>query len=41
MFEVRQNLAPFGGRPISNAIEVLLTKGINCLSSVLQIVFLL
>jgi hypothetical protein len=26
MFKVWQNLAPFGGRPIGDAVEVLLTK---------------
>jgi hypothetical protein len=26
MFEVWQNLAPFGGRPIGGAVEALLTK---------------
>jgi hypothetical protein len=28
MFEVWQNLAPFGGRPIGGAVEALLTKAI-------------
>jgi hypothetical protein len=37
MFEVWQNLAPFGGRPISSAVEMLLTKVINRQSSVLLI----
>jgi hypothetical protein len=38
MFQVRQNLAPFGGRPISSAIEGLLTKILNQQSSALPIV---
>jgi hypothetical protein len=29
MFKVWQNLAPFGGRPIGGAVEVLLTKDVN------------
>jgi hypothetical protein len=29
MFEVWQNLAPFGGRPIGSAVEALLTIVIN------------
>jgi hypothetical protein len=29
MFEVWQNSAPFGGRPIGGAVEALLTKVIN------------
>jgi hypothetical protein len=35
MFEVWQNLAPFGGRPFGGAIEALLTKLVNQLLSVL------
>jgi hypothetical protein len=38
MFEVWQNSAPFGSRPIGGAIEVMLTKVINQQSSVLPIV---
>jgi hypothetical protein len=38
MFEVWQNLAPFGSRPISSAVEVLLTKVVNQQSSVSLIV---
>jgi hypothetical protein len=40
MLKVRQNLAPFGGRPINNAVEVLLTKVVNWQLSVSPIVFL-
>jgi hypothetical protein len=39
MFEVWQNLAPFYGRPIGSAVEVLLTKVIHWRLSVLPIVF--
>jgi hypothetical protein len=38
MFEVWQNLAPFGGRQIGGAVEALLTKVINRRSSVSPIV---
>jgi hypothetical protein len=38
MFEVWQNLAPFGGRPIGGANEALLTKVGSWQSSVLPIV---
>jgi hypothetical protein len=38
MFEVWQNLAPFGGRPIGGAVEALLTKVINSQWSVSPIV---
>jgi hypothetical protein len=38
MFEVWQNLALFGGRPIVGAVKVLLRKVINQLLSVLPIV---
>jgi hypothetical protein len=38
MFEVWQNLAPFGGRLIGGAVEVLLTKVVNWQWSVLAIV---
>jgi hypothetical protein len=38
MLEVWQNSAPFGGRPIGSAVEVLLTKVINWRSSVSLIV---
>jgi hypothetical protein len=38
MFEVWQNLAPFGGRLIGGAIEALLTKIVNQQLSVLPIV---
>ncbi len=41
MLEVWQNLAIFGGRPISSAVEALLTKVLNRRSSVSLIVFLL
>jgi hypothetical protein len=41
MFEVQQNLAPFSSRPTSGAIEVLLTKVINRLLSVLPLVIFL
>jgi hypothetical protein len=36
--EVLQNSATFGGRPISSAVEVLLTKVVDWQSSVLLIV---
>jgi hypothetical protein len=39
MFEVWQNLAPFGGRPISGAVEALLTKVVYQQLSLLLIVF--
>jgi hypothetical protein len=39
MFEVWQNLAPFGGRQISGTVEVLLTKVVNWQLLVLPIVF--
>jgi hypothetical protein len=39
MVEVRQNLAPFGSRPIGGAIKALLTKVINQQSSVSPIDF--
>jgi hypothetical protein len=39
MFKVWQNLAPFGGRPIGSAVEVLLTKVVNWQSSVSLILF--
>jgi hypothetical protein len=38
MLEVSQNLASFGGRPISGAVEMLLTKVVNWLLSVSLIV---
>jgi hypothetical protein len=38
MFEVWQNSAPFSGRPMSSAVEVLSTKFVNQQSSVLPIV---
>jgi hypothetical protein len=38
LLEVWQNSAPFGGRPIGSAIEVLLTKVVNRQLSVLPIV---
>jgi hypothetical protein len=38
MFEVWQNLAPFGGSPIGGANEALLTKYVNWQLSVLLIV---
>jgi hypothetical protein len=38
MLEVWQNSAIFGGRPISSAVEVLLTKVVSQESSVLPIV---
>jgi hypothetical protein len=38
MFEVWQNLAPFSGRPISGAVEALLTKVVNQRLSVSPIV---
>jgi hypothetical protein len=38
MWEVWQNLAIFGGRPTSAAVETLLTKFVNWQSSVLPIV---
>jgi hypothetical protein len=38
MLEVWQNSAPFGGRPIGGAVEVLLTKVINWQMSVSSIV---
>jgi hypothetical protein len=38
MFEVWQNLAPYGGRPVSGAIEVLLTKVVYRQSAVSPIV---
>jgi hypothetical protein len=38
MFKVWQNLAPFGGRPISSTVEALLTKVVNWQYSRLQIV---
>jgi hypothetical protein len=38
MFEVWQNSAPFGSRPIGSAVEALLTKVVNRQSSVLLIV---
>ncbi len=41
MFEVWQNSAPFGGRPIGAAVEALLTKFVNWWSSVLLIVVFL
>jgi hypothetical protein len=41
MFEVRQNLAIFGGRPIGIAIEALLTIVVNWLLSYLPIVVFL
>jgi hypothetical protein len=41
MFKVWQNLAPFGGRPIGGAVEVLPTKFVNRQLSVLLIFFLL
>jgi hypothetical protein len=41
MFEVWQNLAPFGGRPIDGAVEALLTKDLNWQSSVLPVVVFL
>jgi hypothetical protein len=41
MFEVWQKLAPFDGRPIGGAVEVLLTKVVNRQSSVLPIVVFL
>jgi hypothetical protein len=37
MFEVWQNLAPFGGRPIGGVVEALLTKVVNWQFSVLLI----
>jgi hypothetical protein len=39
MWEVWQNLSPFGGRPIGTAVEVLLTKVVNQPLSVSPIVF--
>jgi hypothetical protein len=39
LFEVWQNLATFGSRPIGSAIEVLLTKVVNWQLSVSPIVF--
>jgi hypothetical protein len=33
MFEVWQNLAPFGSRPIGGAIVALLTKVVNSLTA--------
>jgi hypothetical protein len=41
MLEVWQNSAFFGGRPISGAVEALLTKVVNQWSSVLLIVIFL
>jgi hypothetical protein len=41
MFEVWQNLAPFSGRPIGGAVEVLLTKFVNWRLSVLPILIFL
>jgi hypothetical protein len=41
MFEVWQNLTPFGGRLIGAAVEALLTKVVNWQSSVLLIVVFL
>jgi hypothetical protein len=41
MFEVWQNLAPFGGRTIRGAVEALLTKVVNWQSSVLLIIVFL
>jgi hypothetical protein len=41
MFKVWQNSAPFNGRPISGAIEALLTKFIYPQSSVSPIVLFL
>jgi hypothetical protein len=41
MFEVWENLAPFGGRPIGSAVEVLLTKVVNRQSLLLPIVVFL
>ncbi len=38
MFEVWQNLAPFGGRPIGSTVEALLTKVVNRQSSVSPVV---
>jgi hypothetical protein len=38
MFEVWQNSATFGSRPIGGAVEVLLTKVVNRQLSVLPIV---
>jgi hypothetical protein len=38
MFEVWQNLALFGGRPVGSAVEALLNKVINGQLSVLPIV---
>jgi hypothetical protein len=38
MFEVWQNSAPFGGRPIGGAVKALLTKVVNWQLSVLLIV---
>jgi hypothetical protein len=38
LFEVWQNSAPFGGRPIGGAVEALLTKVVNQRLSVLLIV---
>jgi hypothetical protein len=37
-FEVWQNLAPFGGRPIGGTVEALLIKVVNRRLSVLPIV---
>jgi hypothetical protein len=39
MFEVGQNSAPFGGRPIGGAVEALLTKVVNRRASVMLIVY--
>jgi hypothetical protein len=38
MLKVWQNSAPIGGRPISGAIELLLTKAVNWQLSVLPII---
>jgi hypothetical protein len=35
MFEMWQNVAPFGSRPIGGAVEALLTKDVKQQSSVL------
>jgi hypothetical protein len=41
MFEVWQNSAPFGGRPIGGIVEVLLTKVVTWRLSILPIVVFL
>jgi hypothetical protein len=41
MFEVWQNSAPFGSRPIGGTVEALSTKVVNQQSSVLPIVVFL